>query len=851
MKTLFSVAFVTAATLGMGAALAQDTATLEEIVVTASKREQTLNDIPVAVSVTSAETLEKAHITDILDLHTAVPSLRTSQLQTSTQTNFIIRGFGNGANNPGIESSVGVFIDGVYRSRSASQIGDLVDVERIEVLRGPQSTLFGQNASVGVISVITKKPSFTPTGMVEVGFGEYNSQMARAGYSGPISDRFAFSLSGNYNKRDGYFKNLNTGHDINDRDRWDARGQLLFNATDDLTFRLIADTSSIDELCCGVSNLLNGPTGAIITSPSVGGQIYTGSPFDRRGYFNKDPYNKVDNDGVSLQVDWSHGDWTLTSITADRNQKAKFDYDADFTSADILANNLNDSKIDTFTEELRLSFDNGGPVTGLLGGYYFDENVDYSDTLTWGDDIRPYAEGLTGGPQALFVLERLLEAFHQPTPHPPGSLAGVLLQGGQGQVITTSQDSKVTTLFGQLDWKATDRMTLTAGVAYAQVKKDVSIDQTDTDVFSSLDLVAQVGFPYALFIGGLPATSGDDVNADHASVTQCSATSPPPNCNPFLPLYPYQFLAPVVPFSNDHSDDSQTTFTARVSFDLNDSIMMYGGVSTGFKATSWNLSRDTTPIEPAGGARSPLGGFPNQYDANFGAPPPAPLFRRYGTRLAGPEESTVYEIGFKGKWPRTALNVALFDEEIKDFQSNTFLGTGFGLLNAGKQSVQGGEFDLLFVPSEHWEFSVAATFLDPLYDSFAIGPAVQNQPGDAATTDLTGTKPAGISSFTSVVAATYRWTVASFDAFFRADLDHESSVRVIENVPEEVATREVNTVNASAGLSRDGWDVQLWGRNLTDDHYLISAFPSVAQSGSYSGYPSQPRTYGVTIRKRF
>ena len=819
------VVFSAAATIGSGASVAQEATTLGEIVVTAAKREQTLNDIPAAVSVTSAETIEKARITDILDLHLVVPSLRTSQLQTSTQTNFIIRGFGNGANNPGIESSVGVFIDGVYRSRSASQIGDLVDVERIEVLRGPQSTLFGQNASVGVISVITKKPSFTTTGSIEVGFGDYNAKMVRAGISGPISDRVAYSLSGNYNERDGYFKNLSNGHEINDRDRWDLRGQLLLNATDDLTFRLIADTSSIDELCCGVSNLLNGPTGAIITSPPINGQIYTGSPFDRRGYINKDPYNEVDNDGVSLQADWTVGNWTLTSITADRNQKAEFDYDADFTSADILANNLNDSKIDTFTQELRLVFDNGGPVTGLLGGYYFDEEVDYENTLTWGEHIRLYATGLifaqTG---SLTVLSNLEAALMLPP--------GTLLQSGQGQVITTRQDSKVTTFFGQLDWKATDRLTLTGGLAYATVKKDVSIDQTDTDVFSSLNFV-NIGFALAQAGGASPA------QADFISVTPCSATNPPPGCNSLLGLYPFQFLAPVVPFSDGRSNDSKTTFTARLSYDWTDDIMTYLGVSSGFKATSWNLSRDTRPVQPAVGDRSPLGGFPNPY------------YGRYGTRLAGPEESTVYEIGFKGNWAQATLNVALFDEEIKDFQSNTFLGTGFGLLNAGKQSVKGGEFELVYLPTEHWEFSIAGTYLDPKYDSFVIGPAVQNLPGDPATTDLTGTKPAGISSFTGVFAATYRWTAGGFDAFVRADYDHQSKVTVIENVPRAVATREVGTVNASLGLSRDGWDVQLWGHNLTDDDYLISAFPSVAQFGSYSGYPSKPRTYGITLRKRF
>ena len=129
-----------------------------EIVVTATKREQTLQDVPVAVSVTTGATIEQAQIRDLKDLQTLVPTLRVTQLQSSANTNFIIRGFGNGANNAGIEPSVGVFVDGVYRSRTAAQIGDLPDVQRVEVLRGPQSTLFGKNASAGVISMVTKAP---------------------------------------------------------------------------------------------------------------------------------------------------------------------------------------------------------------------------------------------------------------------------------------------------------------------------------------------------------------------------------------------------------------------------------------------------------------------------------------------------------------------------------------------------------------------------------------------------------------------------------------------------------------------------------------------------------------------
>ncbi|RYE53536.1 MAG: Plug domain-containing protein, partial [Hyphomicrobiales bacterium] len=139
------IAFAQDAAPADTAVAVDDTDYGNDIIVTASKRSQTLQDTPVAVSVTSAAQLEESQIRDLIDLQSSVPSLRVSQLQSSANTNFIIRGFGNGANNAGIEPSVGVFIDGVYRSRSAAQIGDLPNVERIEVLRGPQSTLFGKN----------------------------------------------------------------------------------------------------------------------------------------------------------------------------------------------------------------------------------------------------------------------------------------------------------------------------------------------------------------------------------------------------------------------------------------------------------------------------------------------------------------------------------------------------------------------------------------------------------------------------------------------------------------------------------------------------------------------------------
>ena len=204
-------------------------AMLEEVVVTATKRQQTLQEIPIAVSVVTAESIEQSQVLDIKDLQTLVPSLRVTQLQGSAQTNFIIRGFGNGANNPGIEPSVGVFVDGVYRSRVGSALADLPKVERIEVLRGPQSTLFGKNASAGVINVVTAKPDLVGySGSIGATVGNYNQTIIRGDVTGPLSDNVAFSLFGSVNERDGYFDNLTTGNEFNELNRWNFRGQLLW-----------------------------------------------------------------------------------------------------------------------------------------------------------------------------------------------------------------------------------------------------------------------------------------------------------------------------------------------------------------------------------------------------------------------------------------------------------------------------------------------------------------------------------------------------------------------------------------------------------------------------------------------
>ena len=825
----------------------QESAMLEEIVITATKRATTLQEAPVAVSVLQGEELQQSQVLDVKDLQFLVPSLRVTQLQTSGNTNFLIRGFGNGANNAGIEPSVGVFVDGVYRSRSASALADLPNLERIEVLRGPQSTLFGKNASAGVISVVTAKPSLDDvTGSASLTVGDYSQVVAKGDVSGPLSETVGFSLSGSVNQRDGYYENLAGGDALGELDRWGVRGQLLFVPSDSTEIRFIADMEEIDEACCGVANLLNGPTGAILTSPFIGGDLVPNAPFAYEGYYDFTPRNEFENSGISMQIDYDINDnIALTSITAMRTLDRFDNADVDFTSAaliDSAQGNLTDTEIDTLTQELRLSGSTDA-INWMVGAYYFDEDIKQDTGLIYGPDFRTYADLLTvvlgGGtpgvdPSPLGPLETALTLP-----------AGTFFAAGTGLTEASTMDNQAFSLFAQFDFDLGDKTTMTLGVNYTEDEKDVTFDSTATDVFSSLDMV-QIGFAqiFAALEGADPGNPANGPTATALSTVPCSTASPPPACNPLLALQPLQFLPPNIDYPNSvesgTSKDDDVTWTAKLAHDLTDDVNIYVSAGTGFKASSWNLSRDSRP-------------FASDLAALGNAGLLVPNLTT-GTRFAEPEESTVYEIGLKGSWDTVALNLAIFDQEIENFQSNTFVGTGFVLLNAGKQSTTGVEIDIRWAPIENLETTFAATLMDPKYDSFVQAACVP-PPGSTSanfTCDLSGETPSGIHETSITATGNYKFQVGNAYGFVRAEYIYEDDIQIVDNVPQSIASREVNTINASFGLAWDnGFEAMLWGRNLNNDEYLMSAFPSVAQNGSYSGYPNPPRTYGLTVRKFF
>jgi iron complex outermembrane recepter protein len=837
-----------------------------DIIVTASKREQTLQEVPISVSVTTAESIERSQIRDLIDLQTLVPSLKVGQLQSSANTNFIIRGFGNGANNAGIEPSVGVFIDGVYRSRSAAQIGDLPNIKRVEVLRGPQSTLFGKNASAGIISIVTQEPQFKFGGNVEASYGNFNAIVVKGSVTGPVSETIAVSLAGSYNKRDGYVRDLFLNEDVNNRNRYGVRGQILFEPNSDLKFRLIADYDSIDEACCSVANIFNGPTGAVIQGLAGGRGLVANSPNAYTTFSNFLPVNDITNYGVSLQGDYSVGAFSLTSITAYRKVDSFTDQDVDFSGADLIGRNSADLKIDTFTQELRLASDFDGPFNFLIGGFYFNEKVNQRAILSYGTQFRLFGDQLvraaSGGALNVVTLENTFGALEGA----PTRYAGTFFRTGDGQDQRYRLTDESISVFGTADFEIVDGLTLTGGLNYTKDKKRFAINIGSTDVFAGRDLDAPQYAPFRntlLFQGALAQTVGGALGlgrsataaeigafagANMAAFAQISAGSQAfananqnnPAANPLAGLRPLQFSPAVTGIPNavepGTTDDSNVSYTARLAYKLSSNLNAYATYATGFKASSVNLSRDSRP-SPGDLVRIRTAGI-------------ASVNLISGSRFAGPEEATVYEVGLKGNFRGFGFNLAVFQQSLKGFQSNVFQGTGFVLGNAEKQTTKGFEIDATLSPVKNLVFTGSLTYLDSKYDLFTNGSAFNPATNTVGAANLTGRRPTGTPEYSIAVGGTYTAELGGdSELIFHLDYQVDSAFVIAQGLPFKAAPE---TLNASVSFALgNGLEVTAWGRNLTEPKYNPVIFPSVAQGGSLSGYPSGPRTYGVSAKFKF
>ncbi len=805
-----------------------------EVVISAQGRTQIAQDVPLAVSVVDAGLIEKAGISDVRGLRQLTPSLQTTTGQSAaTGVVISIRGIGTAGDNPGFEPAVGVFIDGVFRARAGLALSDLPELERVEVLRGPQGTLFGRNTSAGALNILTARPKFTAGGYAEASYGNYNEIELKAGVNIPLSETFAARVDGGYHKRDGYVRDVNADRSFNNLDRFFVRGQALYEGTD-FSVRVIGDYSETDEDCCIAIHTAGGVTGpAIQFLAGLAGNtgiITPADPSKRRAAIspNRDLGERVKDWGVSAEINYSLGDASLTSITAYRDWKARRNQDIDFSGLDRAYRDNYQTGLRDFTQEIRLqgtAFE--GKLDWLVGGFYLNEKLTLNDRIRIGTQGAQYVDALlsantaTLSPAAPFGFSLFgslpnrpflgaaflgnpqLAPFFAANPGAvPQFLPTAFLPSpvGAGQINDAYEvDTQAFALFTHNIINFTDQLSLTLGARYNHETKDFSANLNAVNPSCS-----------AILPGGSSGAFGG-IFATQTALNGIRLLVCNPTVNP--------------QFNGSYSDDrseSEFTGTARLAFKANDDILLFGAYSRGYKSGGYNLDR---------------GGFDSTF---FGGNGPQVSDLDFGK-----ETVNAYEAGIKTNFTRAfQLNVTGFYQDFSGYQNLRFEGSSFVTRQYDEVISKGVEIEAVIRPHRDLTFNLGYTRLDAVVHDAVNAPAddgkqLTNQPKNVVTSSVTWT-PRLSSAF---------GTVFHVDARMNSDantINDPAGIRFTTNDGYVI-------VNARVGLDfMDGkFGLEAYVENLTNTYYNITAFPVPEQTGAYAVYPSTPRFYGVKAKVRF
>ncbi len=796
---------------------------VDEIIVTAQKRAQSLQDVPIVVTTVTAQQLQDAGVRDIKDLTVLTPGLLVTSTSSEASTTARIRGIGTVGDNFGLEASVGIVIDGVYRPRGGVGFGDLGELARVEVLKGPQGTLFGKNTTAGVINVVTARPSFKFGANLEATASNYDGYGGSLSITGPIVDgklaaRFFFADrerrgfesvlvgAGPRRRTDDYNRNFAT-----------FRGQLLWTPSETFDVNLIVDHSRRQEACCAAVQILEaGATQNILHAldPINGGVATVVNPFNRVTYSNRDTPQNIDESGISAEATW-HTPWlndaTLTSITAYRHWKRTGFTDPDYTSVDILQYDPNrqNAKFNQFSQEVRYAGE-AGPLNWLVGAFYAREDLTQNVSLEYGTQFEPYASLLFSGGTNPTLVGTIL-----------GRTPGTSFVPGQGQNDNYDQRERNLSVFTNDSFKVTDKFEITLGLRYVSELKRLTSLYDNTD--------AGVGCAAAIARGMIPAL--------RPTIAATSALT----CGTFQNSY-FTGLR-----DYQRRTENQLTGTVKADYRFNRDFLTYASYARGYKAGGFNLDRLACPYvvnAACGGSLAPV------LDTSF-------------------KEETVdsYELGFKSTLLNRKLlfNATAFFQDYKNFQLNAYNGLVFTVTSIPKVTTKGADVDFVWFATDALKLNGGVTYADTRYagsDASVLGPPCTSIPyGNTATTGV----PAGCSLlpgnrlslaplWSATLGASYTQKLgsslvlhAAVDAKYNSDYNTGSDLNPVK------LQKAFTIVDARVALSpaSEIVSVELWAQNLFNQNYYQVVFDATAQSKTYDAFLGQPRTFGVTVRGKF
>jgi iron complex outermembrane receptor protein len=446
---------------------------LEEIIVTAQKRSESLQDVPVAITAFSSNTIQEAGINDANDLAIMTPSLNANVNSSPFTTRLTIRGIGTAQADPALEPSVGMFVDGVFMSRSGLGTSDLTDIERIEVLQGPQGTLYGKNANAGAINIITKRPNLDEfEGYLEASAGNYGMGKLTATASAPVGDTVAYRLSANMHQRDGYYDNAGGVDDQNDADDWNLQGKLQWAPSDRLNMLLSAAHVERDTTCCGADSTQGDTVQQELLNQGLSQD--KNDPYDYKVATDHQDAFSMESDLVSLHVDYDIGWGSITSITAWNDYEYSTSIEADRSEMDLLYVPNDHNEGDSFSQELRVDASHGNNIDYQFGLFYYEQTTqrgNKSPVLVVGEDFITIAD-------------------QQGIPIPVPTIA-LVAQPGDYLISQNIWKNETRALFGQATWHIGESWHLTGGLRWTDEKREA---QLFSEAFSTAVLAETISF---------------------------------------------------------------------------------------------------------------------------------------------------------------------------------------------------------------------------------------------------------------------------------------------------------------------------------------------------------------------
>jgi len=826
----------------------EEPVTLSGLTVTAQKREQALQEVPIVVNVLGEQLLQDTGVRDIKDLQVLVPGLTVTSTQSAAQTTARIRGIGTVGDNAGLESSVGVVIDGVYRPRNSVGFTDLGELERIEVLKGPQGTVFGKNTSAGVINVVTRKPSYTQSAEGEVTVGNHGALGVSGAYNDALGENSAMRIYAAKRKRDGVDE-VRTGagprQETRDGDQnfHTLRGQLLWEPSDNVEVNLAADYASREENCCVTVTTHRGPTAAIINALTPGGEGVIGAPdLERRlAYANRSTEQDIKDKGVQAEVNWTTpwaGDAVLTSITAWRDWQAINGLDFDYSAADVLYRAPDEdeslTKFTTFSQELRLT-GSSERIDWMVGLFYSDEDLDRNESYRFGPAYEPYLSSLVGSQVLAGVAAQLAPLGLSVNQAGPATFLSQVSGRPFGSNYTGlaaldrhEQNARSTAIFTNNTWHATDALDVTVGLRYTHEKKELRSAYTNPN--GSVACAATLANPAAR-VGGALAQRINGFSTLPAPLQQQLLGGLVPAVAPSIAGYmclPWANIAHHGRNVDQSRTEKEWSGTLKLAYNWSDDVMTYLSAARGYKAGGFNLDR----VQSSDGLSSGTQGITPVDDTSFPG-----------------EFVDSYELGAKTTWADGNLlfNVALFHQTYEDFQLNSFLGTSFVVRSIPEVVSRGVDAELMWQTGlRGLSFQGGFTYAETEYGDDLLP--------DADLALLPGNQMSFAPKWSGNASVTYGWDIGgSLQGRFNVGAKYMSDYNTGSDLDPQKAQDSFTLVNARLGFgARDQrWMLEFWGQNLTDETYKQVGIDAPIQAGSWNAFLGAPRLYGVTLRVRY